>query len=133
MNTQSTIVKELFKPLQLGSIALENRFVMAPLTRARADEDHVPGDLVAEYYAQRASAGLIITEATMVMEGCSAFWREPGIYSQAQVAGWRKVTDAVHERGGRIVLQLWHGGRACHPGTERRPGAGGAQCHRDHQ
>jgi N-ethylmaleimide reductase len=88
---------------------------MAPLTRCRAEADHVPGPLMVEYYSQRASAGLIIAEATMAMEGNSAFWAEPGIYSEAQVAGWRRVTDAVHARGGRIVLQIWHGGRACHP------------------
>ena len=70
---------------------------------------------MAEYYSQRASAGLIIAEATMVMEGNSSFWMEPGIYSEAQVAGWKKVTDAVHAKGGQIALQLWHGGRACHP------------------
>jgi N-ethylmaleimide reductase len=70
---------------------------------------------MAEYYAQRASAGLIIAEATMVMEGNSSFWMEPGIYSDAQVKGWKAVTDAVHAKGGQIVLQLWHGGRACHP------------------
>jgi N-ethylmaleimide reductase len=70
---------------------------------------------MAEYYAQRASAGLIIAEATMVMEGNSSFWMEPGIYSEAQVKGWKAVTDAVHAKGGQIVLQLWHGGRACHP------------------
>jgi N-ethylmaleimide reductase len=70
---------------------------------------------MAEYYAQRASAGLIIAEATMVMEGNSSFWMEPGIYSDAQIKGWKAVTDAVHAKGGQIVLQLWHGGRACHP------------------
>jgi N-ethylmaleimide reductase len=70
---------------------------------------------MAEYYAQRASAGMIIAEATMAMEGNSAFWMEPGIYSDAQIAGWRLVTDAVHAKGGRISLQIWHGGRACHP------------------
>lgn len=105
----------LFTPLQLGALTLPNRILMAPLTRCRAEDDHVPGDLIAEYYAQRASAGLIIAEATMVMEGNSSFWREPGIYSEAQVAGWRITTDAVHAKGGRIFLQLWHGGRACHP------------------
>ena len=105
----------LFTPLQLGALTLKNRILMAPLTRCRAEDDHVPGDLIADYYAQRAGAGLIIAEATMVMEGNSSFWREPGIYSDAQVAGWRKTTDAVHARGGRIFLQLWHGGRACHP------------------
>jgi len=106
---------ELFTPVSLGSIALANRVVMAPLTRCRADAGHVPGQLMAEYYAQRASAGLIICEATMVMEGNSAFGgAEPGIYNEAQIAGWRRVTEAVHARGGRIALQLWHGGRACH-------------------
>ncbi|MFZ4763757.1 MAG: alkene reductase [Roseimicrobium sp.] len=105
----------LFTPLQLGALTLPNRILMAPLTRCRAEDDHVPGDLMAEHYSQRASAGLIIAEATMVMEGNSAFWREPGIYSDAQVAGWRKTTEAVHAKGGRIFLQLWHGGRACHP------------------
>lgn len=88
---------------------------MAPLTRCRAEDDHVPGALMAEHYAQRATAGLIIAEATMVMPGNSAFWREPGIYSPAQIAGWKQVTDAVHARNGKIFLQLWHGGRACHP------------------
>lgn len=105
----------LFTPLSLGALTLPNRILMAPLTRCRAEDDHVPGDLIAEHYAQRASAGLIIAEATMAMEGNSAFWREPGIYSDAQVAGWRKTTEAVHAKGGRIFLQIWHGGRACHP------------------
>lgn len=105
----------LFSPLKLGAIELPNRIIMAPLTRARSGEDHIPTDLMAEHYAQRASGGLIIAEATMAMEGCSAFWKEPGIYSEAQIAGWKKVTDAVHAKGGRIVLQIWHGGRACHP------------------
>jgi len=105
----------LFTPVTLGALRLPNRILMAPLTRCRADVEHVPTALMVEYYSQRASAGLIVAEATMVMAGHSAFGaREPGIYSAAQVAGWRKVTDAVHARGGRIVLQLWHGGRACH-------------------
>ena len=106
---------DLFTPLQVGALTLPNRILMAPLTRCRADADHVPTAIMAEYYAQRASAGLLIAEATMVMEGNSSFWMEPGIYSDAQVAGWKAVTDAVHARGGRIFLQLWHGGRACHP------------------
>jgi N-ethylmaleimide reductase len=105
----------LFKPIKAGALDLPNRILMAPLTRCRAEAEHVPGALMAEYYAQRASAGLIIAEATMVMEGNSAFYAEPGIYSGAQVDGWRAVTDAVHARDGRIFLQLWHGGRACHP------------------
>ena len=106
---------DLFTPLQVGSLELPNRIWMAPLTRCRAEEGHVPGALMAEHYAQRASAGLIVAEATMAMEGHSAFWHEPGIYNDAQIAGWRLTTDAVHRAGGRIVLQIWHGGRACHP------------------
>lgn len=106
---------DLFTPLRLGPLELPNRVLMAPLTRSRAETGHVPGPLMAEYYAQRASAGLIIAEATMVMEGESSFIREPGIHSQAQIDGWTLTTDAVHAAGGRIVLQLWHGGRACHP------------------
>ncbi len=105
----------LHKPVTLGSLKLNNRIIMAPLTRCRADANHVPTDIMAEYYAQRASAGLIIAEATMAIEGNSAFGgREPGIYSEAQIAAWKKVTDAVHAKGGQIILQIWHGGRACH-------------------
>ncbi len=111
----SESMNSLLSPVTLGSLELPNRVLMAPLTRCRAEPGHVPGLLMAEYYAQRASAGLIIAEATMVLEGNSAFYAEPGIYSAEQVAGWRGVTDAVHAKGGRIYLQLWHGGRACHP------------------
>jgi N-ethylmaleimide reductase len=103
----------LFQSLQLGAFKVPNRIFMAPLTRCRAEAGHVPSALMAEYYAQRASAGLIIAEATMVIEGNSAFYAEPGIYSEAQIAGWRQVTDAVHAKNGKIFLQLWHGGRAC--------------------
>ena len=106
---------DLFSPLRVGSLELPNRIWMAPLTRCRAEEEHVPGALIATHYGQRASAGLIVAEATMAMEGHSAFWHEPGIYNQAQIDGWRLTTDAVHQAGGRIVLQIWHGGRACHP------------------
>lgn len=105
----------LFQPLQAGAVTLPNRILMAPLTRCRAEDGHVPSDLMATHYAQRASAGLLIAEATMAIEGNSAFWHEPGIHSAAQVAGWRQVTDAVHKAEGRIFLQIWHGGRACHP------------------
>lgn len=105
----------LFEKLRLGALELPNRILMAPLTRCRAEAGHVPGPLMAEYYAQRASAGLIIAEATMAMEGNSAFYAEPGIYNESQIAGWRAVTEAVHAKGGRIFLQIWHGGRACHP------------------
>ncbi len=109
-------LKTFFNPIKIGSLELKNKIVMAPLTRCRADENHNPTPMMAEYYAQRASAGLIIAEATMVMEHNSSFsGREPGIYSQAQIDGWKKVTEAVHQKGGKIVLQLWHGGRACHP------------------
>lgn len=105
----------LFSPIKFGALTAPNRIFMAPLTRCRADAEHVPTALMAEYYAQRASAGLIVAEATMAMAGNSAFWMEPGIHSAAQVAGWKLVTDAVHAAGGRIFLQIWHGGRACHP------------------
>jgi N-ethylmaleimide reductase len=105
----------LFDPIQVGPLQLANRIWMAPLTRCRAEEGHVPGPLMAEHYGQRSSAGLIIAEATMAMEGNSAFWHEPGIHNQAQIEGWRLTTEAVHRAGGRIVLQIWHGGRACHP------------------
>jgi N-ethylmaleimide reductase len=105
----------LFKPLKLGTLETPNRIFMAPLTRCRAEAGHIPGALMVEYYTQRATAGLIIAEATMSIEGCSAFYAEPGIYSNKQVEGWRRVTHAVHSAGGRIFLQLWHGGRACHP------------------
>lgn len=105
----------LFTPLKLGAITAPNRIFMAPLTRCRANAEHVPTPLMAEHYAQRASAGLIIAEATMAMEGNSSFWMEPGIYSAAQIAGWKQITENVHAAGGRIFLQIWHGGRACHP------------------
>lgn len=105
----------LFKDLTLGQLHIPNRIWMAPLTRRRAGVEHIPNALMAEYYSQRASAGLVIAEATMAMEGNSAFWQEPGVYNQAQIDGWKLVTDAVHAKGGRIFLQIWHGGRACHP------------------
>jgi len=105
----------LLTPLQLGALALPNRVLMAPLTRCRATRDHIPTPLMAEHYAQRATAGLLIAEATMIDERYSAFYTEPGIYGQAQIDGWRAVTDAVHARHGRIFLQIWHGGRASHP------------------
>ena len=99
----------LFSPLQVGALQLSNRIWMAPLTRCRTEEGHVPGALMAEYYAQRASAGLIIAEATMVLEGNSAFWHEPGIYNEAQIQGWRTTTDAVHRAGGQIVCSYGTG------------------------
>lgn len=104
----------LFEPTKLGDLTLSNRFVMAPLTRARA-VNHLPNDLMADYYAQRASAGLIITECTMVTPQTSAFGNDPGIYSPEQIAGWKKTTQAVHQAGGKIFMQIWHAGRAAHP------------------
>ena len=105
----------LFQTLKMGSLSLPNRILMAPLTRCRAGLDHTPNEMMATYYAQRATAGLLIAEATMIQEHNSAFIAEPGIYNASQIAGWRKVTSRVHQEGGRIFLQLWHGGRACHP------------------
>ncbi len=105
---------DLFEPVQLGPYRLSNRIVMAPLTRARADADGVPRLLMAEYYAQRASAGLIIAEATIVSPQGRGYAFTPGLYSTAQIDGWRRVTDAVHARGGRIFDQLWHVGRVSH-------------------
>ena len=105
----------LFSPLQVGAFTLPNRILMAPLTRARASEGHLPNEMMAEYYAQRASAGLIVTECTMISAGTSAFASEPGIYNTEQIEAWKKVTAAVHAKGGQIFLQIWHAGRAAHP------------------
>ncbi|WP_418137816.1 alkene reductase [Agrobacterium sp. El2ro-1b] len=106
--------KTLFEPYALGAIQVSNRIVMAPLTRNRAGAGFVPGDLSAEYYAQRASAGVIITEASQISQQGQGYQDTPGIYTQAQIDGWRKVTAAVHDKGGRIILQLWHVGRISH-------------------
>jgi N-ethylmaleimide reductase len=105
----------LFSPIKLGPYTLPNRIVMAPMTRARAGEGNAPGEMNARYYAQRASAGLIITEATQVSLQGVGYPNTPGIHTPEQVAGWRLVTEAVHSRGGRIFLQLWHVGRISHP------------------
>jgi NADPH2 dehydrogenase/N-ethylmaleimide reductase len=102
---------KLFEPLQLGDLHLANRVVMAPMTRNRAGADGVPGDLMAEYYGQRGDAGLVVAEGTWPSAVGQAYCRQPGIATAAQVAGWRRVTDAVHARGGLIVLQIMHGGR----------------------
>ncbi|WP_438016322.1 alkene reductase [Sorangium sp. So ce315] len=104
----------LFSPFALGPLSLPNRLVMAPMTRCRAGEGNVPTELNALYYEQRASAGLIITEATQVSAQGVGYLRTPGVHTDAQVAGWRLVTDAVHRAGGRIFAQLWHVGRASH-------------------
>jgi len=105
----------LLTPVKLGAIELKNRVVMAPLTRNRAGEGNVPQDLNAEYYQQRATAGLIITEATQISPEGVGYPGTPGIHSSEQIEGWRKVTDAVHKEGGKIVMQLWFCGRISHP------------------
>jgi len=109
---------DLFQPVRLGPYQLANRIVMAPLTRSRAGEDGVPRPLMAEYYAQRASAGLIIAEGTNISPQGRGYALTPGLYEAAQVEGWRKVTEAVHARGGRIFPQLWHVGRVSHPSLQ---------------
>src|SRR5947209_18521740 len=106
---------DLFSPVTLGQLRLANRVVMAPLTRMRSGASGVPGDLVVEHYAQRAGVGLIVTEGTYPRHESQAFVGQPGIVTDEQVAGWRRVADAVHARGGRIVLQVMHGGRVTHP------------------
>ncbi|CAK9887697.1 MULTISPECIES: alkene reductase [Pseudomonas] len=105
----------LFDPITLGDLQLPNRIIMAPLTRCRADEGRVPNALMAEYYVQRASAGLILSEATSVTPMGVGYPDTPGIWSNDQVRGWTNVTKAVHGAGGRIFLQLWHVGRISHP------------------
>ncbi|QDS16429.1 alkene reductase [Xanthomonas arboricola] len=110
----------LFEPYALGALTLANRIVMAPLTRNRAGACLVPSALAATYYAQRASAGLLITEATQVSPQAQGYQDTPGLYTPEQIAGWRAVTDAVHAKGGRIFVQLWHVGRVSH--VDLQPG-----------
>ncbi len=105
----------LSTPIRLGEVVAPNRVIMAPLTRTRAGAGRVPTDLMVEYYVQRASAGLILTEATVVTPQGIGYPNTPGIWTPEQVAGWRRVTDAVHAAGGRLFLQLWHVGRVSHP------------------
>src|SRR3954451_10787917 len=104
----------LYSNAELGSLTLQNHLVMAPLTRSRAI-GNVPNELIAQYYGQRASAGLIITEGTSPSPNGLGYARIPGIFSDEQVDGWKKVTAAVHEKGGKIVVQLMHTGRISHP------------------
>ncbi|MBU6468223.1 MAG: alkene reductase [Betaproteobacteria bacterium] len=113
---------KLLTPVQLGSLKLSNRVVMAPLTRMRSAAGDVPGQLAAEYYAQRASAGLIITEATQICPLGKGYPGTPGIYSEEQIQGWQKVTSAIHSKGGKVVMQLWHVGRISH--TSHHPEQG---------
>jgi 2,4-dienoyl-CoA reductase-like NADH-dependent reductase (Old Yellow Enzyme family) len=113
-------VPSLFEPIQIGEISAPNRIFMSPLTRARATRDHVPTPIMAEYYRQRASAGLIISEATGISLQGLGWPHAPGIWSPGQVTAWRPVTDAVHAAGGRILCQLWHMGRVVHPSLPGR-------------
>lgn len=109
---------DLFTPVQLGDLTLPNRIIMAPSTRMRAGKYNVPTELNATYYAQRASSGLIISEATQVSLQARGYANSPGIHSPEQIEGWKLVTDAVHAAGGRIFLQLWHAGRTSHPAIQ---------------
>lgn len=115
--------KTLFEPYALGHLTLANRIVMAPLTRNRAGKGLVPSEFAAEYYRQRASAGLLISEATQISQQGQGYQDTPGIYSPAQIDGWRAVTDAVHAKGGRIFAQLWHVGRISHVDLQPDGGA----------
>lgn len=105
----------LFDPVRLGALELRNRIVMAPLTRARATDDRIPTEVMREHYEQRASAGLILTEATIVTPKGAGYARTPGIYSDAQVEAWKPIVETVHRNGGTIVMQLWHVGRISDP------------------
>lgn len=120
MQTEQFLADALFQPLTLGDIQLANRMVMAPLTRSRAAEGNVPGPLAIDYYTQRAGLGLIIAEATQVSAQAQGYVSTPGLHTPEQVAGWKQVTDAVHAKGGKIYVQLWHTGRMSH--TVFQPG-----------
>ncbi|MEJ2403443.1 MAG: alkene reductase [Candidatus Thiodiazotropha sp.] len=109
---------KLLSPIRIGPYELPNRIVMAPMTRNRAGDEGVPTELNALYYAQRASAGLIISEASPISPQGVGYPGTPGIYTSAQVEGWKRVTDAIHEKGGRIFIQLWHVGRISHPSLQ---------------
>lgn len=108
-------MKQSFTPVRVGRDTLPNRLVMAPMTRSRANFDGTPGDLAADYYAQRASVGLIVTEGTQPSDDGQGYLATPGIYTRAHIAGWKKVTTAVHDKGGHVFIQLMHAGRMSHP------------------
>lgn len=114
----ANVSRDLFTPVRVGPYQIENRVVMAPLTRSRAGASNVPRAMAVEYYVQRASAGLIVTEATQVSPQGVGYPGTPGIHTARQVEGWRRVTDAIHAEGGRIFLQLWHVGRISHPSLQ---------------
>ena len=115
MNTENVSAIDVFSPYNLGPLQLRNRMVMAPLTRSRAEEGNLPSHMAQQYYSQRADAGLIVTEATQASAGGQGYISTPGVHTDAQVQAWKKVTDAVHEKGGKIFVQLWHVGRISHP------------------
>jgi len=108
-------MSKLLNPLTIGSLTLKNRIIMAPLTRARAGVERIPNDLMATYYAQRSGAGLILTEATSVHPMGVGYANTPGIWSEEQVEGWKKITKAIHDKGGLVFMQLWHVGRISDP------------------
>ncbi len=110
----SNLTSHLLSPFDLSGLKLKNRIVLAPMTRSRAGEERIPNDLMAKYYCQRAAAGLLITEATIISTQAIGWLNTPGIYNDAQTAGWKKIVEAVHEKGTPIFLQLWHCGRASH-------------------
>src|ERR1700719_2966967 len=121
---EENTMKRSFTPIRVGRYTVPNRLVMAPMTRSRAKLDGTPGELAAEYYAQRASVGLIVTEGTQPSDDGQGYLATPGIYLPSHVAGWKKVTAAVHDRGGRIFIQIMHAGRMSHPDNtphHRRP------------
>jgi N-ethylmaleimide reductase len=117
-NASELTTSDLFQPYNMGSLTLANRIIMAPLTRSRALAGDVPGPLTVTYYTQRASAGLIISEASQISPQGKGYIQTPGIYSAAQIAGWKQVTEAVHAKGGKIIIQLWHVGRISHPALQ---------------
>jgi len=119
MNTSTTIEnKDLFNPIKLGKHTLNNRIIMAPLTRCRSDENNSPTEMNRIYYQQRASAGLIISEGTQISPQGAGYPNTPGIYNDQQIKAWKKITDTVHAEGGCIFLQLWHVGRVSYPGIQ---------------
>ena len=125
----------LFQPLKLGRIEVANRMAMAPLTRSRANDALEPTDMVVEYYRQRAGVGLIIAEATQISATAQGYTNTPGIHTPAQIAAWKQVTDAVHAKGGKIFLQLWHTGRMSHNAfqpNQQAPVAPSMPCHSAH-
>src|ERR1700688_2708792 len=112
---EENTMSQSFTPVRVGRYTLPNRLVMAPMTRSRAKLEGTPGEVAAEYYSQRASVGLIVTEGTQPSEDGQGYLTTPGIYTPAHVAGWKKVTRAVHDKGGRIFIQIMHAGRMSHP------------------